>query len=126
MDKWFAVQAMSNRADTLDRVKKLMSHSAFSIKKPNKVRALVGAFAMGNPVRFHAADGTGYRFVADVLVQLDGINPQVAARMLGVFGQWRRLPADRSRLMREQLERIAKTSGLSRDSLEIATKSLGE
>lgn len=126
MDKWFAVQAMSNRSDTLQRVKKLMSHSAFSIKKPNKVRALIGAFAMGNPVRFHAADGTGYRFVADVLVQLDGINPQVAARMLGVFGQWRRLPADRSRLMRDQLERIAKTSGLSRDSLEIATKSLGE
>ncbi len=126
MDKWFAVQAMSNRADTLDRVKKLMSHSAFSIKKPNKVRALVGAFAMGNPVRFHAADGTGYRFVADVLVQLDGINPQVAARLLGVFGQWRRLPADRSRAMRDQLERIAKTTGLSRDSLEIATKSLGE
>jgi aminopeptidase N len=124
MDKWLSVQATSARPDTLGRVRSLMDHPVFSLRKPNKVRALIGAFAMANPVRFHAADGSGYAFVADTLIDLDKLNPQVAARLLGAFGQWRRLPADRSRLMRGALERIAGTEGLSRDCTEIATKSL--
>ncbi len=124
MDKWLAVQATSARADTLSQVIALLDHPVFSMKKPNKVRALIGSFAMANPVRFHAADGSGYRFVTDMLLRLDPVNPQVTARLMGVFGQWRRLPADRSRAMKEQLERLAGTEGLSRDSIEIATKSL--
>lgn len=124
MDKWLSVQSTSARPDTLDRVRELLEHPVFSMRKPNKVRALIGAFAMANPVRFHAADGAGYDFVADKLIELDALNPQVAARLLGAFGQWRRLPADRSRLMRGALERIAGTDGLSRDCTEIATKSL--
>jgi aminopeptidase N len=119
MDKWLSVQATSARPDTLGRVRSLMDHPVFSLRKPNKVRALIGAFAMANPVRFHAADGSGYAFVADTLIDLDKLNPQVAARLLGAFGQWRRLPADRSRLMRGALERIAGTEGLSRDCTEI-------
>lgn len=125
MDKWLSAQSVSARPDTLARVRALLDHPVFSMRKPNKVRALIGAFAMANPVRFHAADGSGYDFVADKLIELDGLNPQVAARLLGAFGQWRRLPADRSRLMRGALERIAGTEGLSRDCTEIATKSLG-
>ena len=124
MDKWFAIQAMSSLPDTLDRVRVLLDHPRFSMKKPNKVRALIGSFAMGNPIRFHAADGSGYDFVIDKLIELDRLNPQVAARLLGTFGQWRRLPADRARLMKAALERLAGTDGLSRDSTEIATKSL--
>lgn len=124
IDKWLSVQAMSSLPETLDRVKALTEHPVFSLKKPNKVRALIGAFAMGNPIRFHALDGSGYRFVTDMLIELDGLNPQVAARLLGVFGQWRRLTADRSQAMRAQLERIAGTEGLSRDCTEIAGKSL--
>lgn len=124
MDKWFSIQAMSERAGVLNDVVRLTRHPAFSMKKPNKVRALIGAFAMGNPAHFHAADGSGYNFVIDRLIELDRLNPQVAARMLGVFGQWRRLQADRGRLMRTALERMAKLDGLSRDCTEIATKSL--
>lgn len=124
MDKWFAVQAMSDREDVLADIERLSVHPAFSMKKPNKVRALIGSFAMGNPARFHAADGSGYDFVIDRLIELDALNPQVAARLLGVFGQWRRLQADRGRLMRTALERLASTEGLSRDCTEIATKSL--
>eukprot|EP00998_Keelungia_sp_KM082_P009896 NODE_6089_length_659_cov_0.796992_g6066_i0.p1 GENE.NODE_6089_length_659_cov_0.796992_g6066_i0~~NODE_6089_length_659_cov_0.796992_g6066_i0.p1 ORF type:complete len:185 (-),score=35.61 NODE_6089_length_659_cov_0.796992_g6066_i0:103-591(-) len=124
MDKWFAVQAMSSLPDTLDRVKALLDHPRFSMKKPNKVRALIATFAMANPIRFHAADGSGYAFVIDKLIELDRLNPQVAARLLGVFGQWRRLPAERGRKMKDALERLSETDGLSRDSTEIATKSL--
>lgn len=124
IDKWLSVQAMSTLPDTLDRVRALMEHPVFSIRKPNKVRALVGAFAMGNPIRFHAKDGSGYKFVIDFLQQLDKVNPQVAARMLGVFGQWRRLTAERSQAMKAELQRFADTDGLSRDCTEIASKSL--
>ncbi len=124
IDKWLSVQSMSARPDTLDRVRALMDHPVFSIRKPNKVRALVGAFAMGNPICFHAPDGSGYKFVVDFLQQLDKVNPQVAARMLGVFGQWRRLTAERSQTMKAELQRFADTEGLSRDCTEIATKSL--
>lgn len=124
IDKWLSVQAMSSLPETLDRVKALTDHPVFSLKKPNKVRALIGAFAMGNPTRFHALDGSGYEFVTDTLIELDRLNPQVAARLLGVFGQWRRLTAERSQAMRGQLERLAATEGLSRDCTEIAGKSL--
>jgi aminopeptidase N len=123
MDKWLGVQAMARRADTLARVQALMSDPAFSIRNPNKVRALIGTFC-ANPVRFHAADGSGYGFLADRVLELDPLNPQVAARLLRGMARWRRYDAARQALMRAQLERVAGAEGLSKDVYEIASKSL--
>nr|MBC8451637.1 aminopeptidase N C-terminal domain-containing protein [Rhodospirillaceae bacterium] len=97
---------------------------AFSIRNPNKVRALVGAFCAGNQLRFHAADGGGYEFLADHVMVLDELNPQVAARLLGPLGQWRRFDSNRQELIRGQLGRVLAKPGLSRDVYEIASKSL--
>jgi aminopeptidase N len=125
LDKWFAVQATSPRADTLARVRELMRDSAFTQQNPNKVRALIGAFATANPLRFHAADGSGYEFLADRVLELDAGNPQVAARLLTPMGRWHRHDEGRRALMRAQLRRILDHEGLSKDSFEIAGKSLG-
>ncbi len=124
VDKWLSLQAMSARPDTLQTVIALLDHDAFSMKTPNKVRALIGAFCSGNQLRFNAADGGGYRFLTDRVLALDPINPQVAARLVGAFGQWRRFDEDRQRLMREALKRIVNTEGLSPDVYEIASKTL--
>ncbi len=123
IDKWFSIQALSARPDTLAQVTALLRHPAFDIKNPNKVRALIGAFA-GNPVRFHDASGSGYAFLTDAVLTLDPINAKVAARMIGPLGRWRRYTQDRQALMRAQLERVAATPGLSRDVFEIVSKSL--
>ena len=124
LDKWFALQAMSCRSDTLDNVRRLMEHPAFSIKNPNKVRALIGAFAHGNPVNFHQSSGAGYRFVADRVLELDTINPQVAARLVRAFSRWRKYTNDRQALMRGELERLAAARSLSKDVFEVVSKSL--
>jgi aminopeptidase N len=124
IDKWFALQAQAQRADALDQVTRLLDHEAFTLKNPNRVRSLIGAFAQGNPTGFHRADGAGYAFVADQLLALDRLNPQVAARMMTPFGRWRRYDAGRQDLMKAQLERILAAPNLSRDSFEIASKSL--
>ncbi len=125
IDKWFSLQAMSSLPGTLANVETLLAHPSFSIRVPNKVRALIGAFCQGNQLRFHAADGAGYAFLTARVLELNRINPQVAARMVGAFGQWRRFDANRQALMRAALERIAGTEGLSPDVYEIATKTLG-
>ena len=126
MDKWFALQATSSLPGTLDTVAALLGHAAFSIRNPNRVRALIGAFCTANQLRFHAADGSGYRFLADQVLTLDPINPQVAARLLGPLGPWRRFDAARGALMKTQLERILNNGrALSADVYEIASKSLG-
>ncbi|MCW8891188.1 MAG: aminopeptidase N, partial [Sedimenticola sp.] len=124
MDKWFTLQAISKRPDTLDRVKALMGHPAFSIANPNKVRSLIGAFCAGNAVCFHAADGSGYQFLGDRVLELDSLNPQVASRMVRIMARWQRYDPQRQQLMKAQLERILKTEGVSRDVFEIASKSL--
>lgn len=124
MDKWFSVQAMSRREDTLPGIQVLLSHPAFSMENPNKVRSLIGAFAAGNPLRFHAADGSGYTFLVDKVLELDGINPQIAARLLRNLSRWRRLDAARQALVRQQLERVLEQPGLSRDLHEVAAKLL--
>lgn len=123
LDKWFTIQAISELPETLNHVKMLLKHSAFSIKNPNKVRALIGAFCMGNPRNFHAIDGSGYSFLAEILVTLDKINPQIAARLANPFTRWKRYDQHRQRLMREQLERLGKME-LSRDLAEVISKSL--
>jgi aminopeptidase N len=122
VDKWFSLQATSARPDTLATVRRLLNHSAFSIRNPNKVRALVGAFAMANPTCFNAADGSGYDLVTDIVLELDPINPRIAARLVGAFGRWRRFDAGRRTLMRAALQRILDRPGLSRDVYEIAAK----
>ncbi len=124
MDKWFAIQATSNLPDTLDQVKTLMNHKLFSIKNPNKVRSLIGAFAAGNPVNFHNPDGSGYQFHSDRVLELDKLNPQVASRMVRLLMNWKHYEAGRSALMREQLERIKAQEGLSADVFEIVSKAL--
>ncbi|MDV7340022.1 aminopeptidase N [Terasakiella sp. A23] len=125
VDKWLSVQAMSSKPSTLDKVKSLLDHEAFSIKNPNKVRSLVGVFAMANPLHFHDAKGQGYEFQADRVIELDKINPQIAARMIAPLGKWRRFDEKRQELMKAQLQRIIDTDGLSNDTFEMATKSLG-
>jgi aminopeptidase N len=124
VDKWLALQAISSRPDTLARVTALLSHSSFSLKNPNKVRALIGSFTAANPLRYHAADGAGYDFHATRTIELDAINPQVAARLLGPLGRWRRFDPARQAQMRAALERILAAPKLSRDVYEIASKSL--
>jgi aminopeptidase N len=125
VDKWLSLQAMAPLPGTLAEVERLLSHPAFTLKNPNKVRALIGSFAHGNPVCFHAADGSGYRFVAERILELDPLNPQVAARLAGAFGRWRRFGEGRQQLMREQLQRILAAPKLSRDVAEVVGKTLG-
>ena len=124
VEKWLAIQAGSSLPDTLQRVQALMQHAAFSLQNPNKVRSLVGRFCGGNPLRFHAADGSGYRFLGDRVLELDALNPSIAARLVQTISRWRRYDAERQALMREQLERIVNKDDLSKDVYEIASRSL--
>jgi len=123
LDKWFTTQALSAREDTPQAVEALAKHADFTIANPNRMRALVGAFA-ANQYAFHHPSGRGYRFVADMILAADALNPQSAARLVGPFGRWRRLEAGRSALMRAELERIAAAPGLSKDVFEQVSKSL--
>lgn len=101
-----------------------MQHPAFDLKTPNRVRSLVGAFSQANPVHFHAKNGEGYRFLADQVLVLNRLNPQLASRMVTGLVQWRRYDQDRQQLMREQLRRIVDSGELCKDVYEIASKSL--
>ena len=125
MDKWFAIQASAPGAATVRRVAELMQHPAFSLRNPNKVRAVLGAFAMSNPTAFHAADGSGYRLLADRVIELDALNPQIAARMAAAFNPWTRYDAARRRLAKAELQRIAAAPGLSGEVAEIVGNALG-
>jgi len=126
MDQWFSVQAGSPLPGGLDRVKALMQHPAFNIKNPNKVRALIGAFAGQNLINFHAADGSGYRFLADLVIQLNGFNPQIASRQLAPLTRWRKYDSARQALMKAELVRIRDSGELSSDVFEVMSKSLAE
>ena len=123
VDKWLAVQATSRLPDTLARVRALLAHPAFNLKVPNKVYALIRSFS-ANHVRFHAADGGGYAFLADQVIALNALNPQVSARMARGFDRWKKFDATRRAHARAQLERIRDADGLSRDVAEIIDKAL--
>jgi aminopeptidase N len=124
MDKWFVMQAIKPGSGTVNTVRELMEHPAFSIQNPNKVRALIGAFSMLNPTGFHAADGAGYAFHTDRVIELDGLNPQIAARMASAFNRWKRYDEGRKTLMKAELQRIAAVDNLSGDVAEIVNNAL--
>ncbi|KAG6781087.1 hypothetical protein POTOM_013970 [Populus tomentosa] len=139
VNKWFALQAMSDVPGNVENVRNLLSHPAYDLRNPNKVYSLIGGFC-SSPVNFHAKDGSGYKFLGEIVVQLDKINPQVASRMVSAFSRWRRydetrqnlakicslvnLYPNRHGLMQAQLEMIVSANGLSENVFEIASKCL--
>lgn len=124
LDKWFTVQALSRRPDTLAQVTALLAHPDYDPKNPNKVRALVGSFTTGNRAQFHAADGSGYAFLADQVIATDAFNGKLAARLVAPLAPWKKVDPARQTLMRAQLDRIRKRPGLSKDVTEIVEKAL--
>jgi len=124
VNQWLQVQASCHLGGGLERVKALMEHDAFDIKNPNKIRSLIGVFASSNTTGFHVADGSGYEFLADQILVLDTLNPQVASRMLSSLTKWRKYGAQRQEKMRTQLARILAKPDLSKDVYEVVSKSL--
>ncbi|MDN3518663.1 aminopeptidase N [Aquisalimonas lutea] len=123
-DKWLTVQATSQRPGAIDDVERLMAHPAFDRHNPNRIRALVGAFAMGNFRAFHAADGRGYRLLADFVMELDPVNPQIASGLVQAMIRWRRFDARRQGLMKAQLERVQQLPGCSDNTREVVDRAL--
>ena len=123
IDKWFSLQAGSLHPRVLDHVEALARHPDFTLTNPNRARALYMALA-ANPGAFHAADGRGYRSIADLILALDSLNPQTAARFVAPLGRWRRIEPGRAALMRAELERILAAPALSKDTYEQVSKSL--
>jgi aminopeptidase N len=125
MDKWFGVQAMSVRGDIRDRLTNLAARPDYDLKNPNRVRALIAAFSMSNPVAFHASDGWGYRFLAGVIVQVDSLNPALSARLCTAFESWRAFDEPRRREAEAQLKRLSE-AGLSKNAQDIVGRALGQ
>ncbi|XP_047324453.1 puromycin-sensitive aminopeptidase isoform X2 [Impatiens glandulifera] len=123
VNKWFALQAMSDIPNNVENVRNLLNHPAFDLCNPNKVYSLIGGFC-GSPVNLHAKDGSGYKFLGEVVVQLDKLNPQVASRMVSAFSRWKRYDENRQKHAKGQLEMIMSANGLSENVFEIASKSL--
>jgi len=123
LDKWFAMQASIPEVAVLASVHRLMDHRAFSMNNPNKVRSLIGAFA-ANTRAFHGADGAGYELLADIIIQLNAINPQIGSRLAGTFNNWKAYAEPYSNNMKRQLERINSIPELSKDISEIVSKAL--
>ena len=120
---WLQIQALCPLPNNVQRVRELMTHEAFQLKNPNKVRALIGAYCNANPINFHALDGSGYELLVETVTTLDPRNPQLASRLVTPLTRWRRYRG-RSEMMRGALEQIAAQPSLSRDVYEIVTKSL--
>lgn len=123
VDQWLSVQAVAQKPGALSAVKALIDHPAFEFKNPNKVRALIGAFCSQNHLGFHDASGAGYEFLAEQVIALDSINPQIAARLLTPLTRWKKYDANRQRLMQAELLRIKSISSLSKDVYEVVEKS---
>jgi aminopeptidase N len=124
LDKWYGLEAASTLPGAIERVAELAKEKAFSPYNPNRVRALLGIFASANPTGFHRADGAGYRLIGEHVVGLDRINPQLAARLLGTFKNWKMMEPTRRTAAEAALREVARTKGLSPDVLEIAQRSL--
>ncbi len=126
LDKWFTLQAAIPEDGTLERVKRLMTHSAFSLNNPNRVRSLIGSFAMLNQVQFNRIDGAGYALLADIVLRADELNPQLAARLLTAFSSWRMMEPTRRAHAKQALLSISQKPNLSRDVGDIVNRSLEE
>jgi len=124
VDKWFSMQATIPEPNTLETVRSLTGHPAFSLANPNRVRALIGAFAQGNASQFNRVDGRGYDFVADTVLVLDPKNPQISARLATAFRSWRMLEGGRRAKAEAALTRIKGATGLSRDLADIVERAL--
>ncbi|MBU2097407.1 MAG: aminopeptidase N C-terminal domain-containing protein, partial [Gammaproteobacteria bacterium] len=124
VNQWFTVQAITTRPGALQQVKNLMNHEAFDMRNPNKVRSLISAFCNSNAVNFHHLDGAGYEFLADQVIALNLMNPQIASRLLTPLTRWRKYNTSRQALMKAQLQRIADQPALSKDVFEVVSKSL--
>ena len=124
LDKWFGLHATTDRDDILSRIELLMTHDTFSLKNPNRTRAILGSFAFYNTTRLHASDGSGYRFMADNLIEVDKVNPQVAARIVTPLLAWQKFDESRQESLRFQLTRILDSSSLSSDMYEKVSKAL--
>jgi len=124
LDKWFSLQATSRLPGTLEAVRNLLTHPDFRLTNPNKVRAVIGAFCHSNPIHFHDSNGMGYAFLAEQVLALDPLNPQIASRLLSAISNWRHYEPRRCAAMREIWDRILKQPFLSKDVYEIAAKSL--
>ena len=123
MDKYFALVGLSRRSDTLQQVQTALQHPKFSLENPNKARSLIGSFSRNVP-HFHAEDGSGYRFIADKVIEIDRFNPQVAARLVQAFNLCNKLEPHRKNLVKQELQRIRTQEGLSKDVGEIVGKIL--
>ena len=124
LDKWFAVQASSPQADALRTVKQLLNHPEFSLTNPNRARSVIGVFCHGNHHNFHAADGSGYEFAADQIIQLDPANAQLAARIARCFDRWRKFDQQHQDHAQRQLQRILDVPKLSKDTHEVISRAL--
>ena len=125
IDKWFAIQARSTAADALDRIEALSKHPDFDLRNPNRFRALATVFGIGNPVHFHEASGRGYEFLGRMVLEVDRVNRQTAARCVKAFADWRRYDAARQEKMRGTLKRILAAPDLSDNTREMAERGLG-
>jgi aminopeptidase N len=126
IDKWLSLQAVIPEPATVERVRALTSHPAFSMSNPNRVRSLIGMFALANHTQFNRSDGAGYDFVADIVLALDPKNPQVAARIMGAFRSWRALEERRRARAEATLRRVAAVASLSRDVGDIVARTLAD
>ncbi len=124
LDRWFAVQSMSSLPHGVERVKQLMKHEKFSISNPNKLRSVVSSFCRGNPEQFHNADGSGYKFLGDVIRDIDPVNPQMGAGLTKIFLDWTKYDAHRRNFIKAELEQILHNDGASSNTIEVATTAL--
>ncbi|MEX1081140.1 MAG: aminopeptidase N [Halofilum sp. (in: g-proteobacteria)] len=124
-DKWLTLQATARRKNVVAEVQRLMGHSAFDRKNPNRIRALIGAFAMGNFPAFHSADGSGYRLLADFVIELDPRNPMIASRLIQAMIRWHRFDAARQTLMTRELQRVLDSDTCSDNTYEVVARALG-
>ncbi len=126
MDKWFVLQGSNPAEDALEKVKATMSHEAFSLKNPNRIRSLIGSFLSANPVHFHDKSGSGYLFAGEILRQLNDTNPQVASRLIDPLLKFRKYDESRQALIRAELEKLKAMDNLAKDLFEKVTKALDE
>jgi aminopeptidase N len=123
IDKWFTLQASAEHTDVA-QIKKLFKHPAFTLQNPNRARSLIFAFCNNNPAQFHAADGSGYELWVDCVIQLNAINPQVAARLARSLDRWRKYIPALQKKMKAALQKVAASKNMSKDVLEIVNKAL--